>query len=609
MAHRSLRPRSCDNAPLVNYLQILPDDVNQLMLAYVLYDSKQDHTYTMNVFAQPLFRSLTNSSLWQRLLADRPRVLYRTYWSSNNYTAARFLHFDGTIDYAPLLSHVSRNIPDDANFGDLGDGSRACWSTAAGFRCDLRLTALRDQLALRLAERRSELHADRALAIRCLTEIFSLNGPFLVSHLPLEEEIIGLCDSLGTGAYEFLRRDKSNFNAAFGFSVNHNFWLLLYGKYIEPQIGTALRKGDPMALPQCKVDNWDRAWFTAALWTNDVVIFTQAYTELGYTRDDITESIISDDIDRGCLDMNMMYQADADQIIAALDLWDRISPEDVADQIILRAPRLQTALQARGYSFTLPDLSTFYYRDLPSRLRPFLPAEATPLLITLVEAPSASLLLALLEHSQRPLSWSEICFMFMCPALANENLINYVLPVERVVDPAFRSQLPYLAEQWGALPAPDDGAAGIGQALTAHWSNYRNLYRLFLLYFATQRSLPRTPFHCYDSGEVFYGRRTPYHTNLTTRTPVDGPKCTLFFHPRPHTRVFVMDRAAGVILSLPLPQIIYTHDMMYVFIPAQHSLTVANFENNTSAELYDYDVDDFAWLVGAFTKYYGDRLE
>lgn len=79
------------------YLHILPGDLLGVVLNYVLYDIRQEYLSTLALFNQPLFAHLTSGPMWSRLRARRAEVMYRTYWSSNDYTAARFLAYDGTI--------------------------------------------------------------------------------------------------------------------------------------------------------------------------------------------------------------------------------------------------------------------------------------------------------------------------------------------------------------------------------------------------------------------------------------------------------------------------------------------------------------------------------
>lgn len=107
-------------------------------------------------------------------------------------------------------------------------------------------------------------------------------------------------------------------------------------------------------------------------------------------------------------------------------------------------PQLLAVLQERGVLLTFMDICSegLDLSCVAAVLQSFLSPDATRKLLTQASVPTAGLLLALVAKSGRPLARGEIHFLCAHRKIRRHNLINYVLPVERVPKPSFVPHLP-----------------------------------------------------------------------------------------------------------------------------------------------------------------------
>lgn len=103
---------------LTTYIDTLPLDIMGLIVPYLMYGSAGNYDYGGVVATSIafLFRRLLRRPYWGQLTAAYPRVMYRTYWSSNNYVAARHVRHDGTIDYARLWECIKEQFDNRNHF-------------------------------------------------------------------------------------------------------------------------------------------------------------------------------------------------------------------------------------------------------------------------------------------------------------------------------------------------------------------------------------------------------------------------------------------------------------------------------------------------------------
>lgn len=589
--HPLVRAHVQSDTLIVNYLQLLTDDVLGLVLPYVLYDSKQDHPSTLVIFAQSLFVELVKSRVWIRLTNDRSRIVYRTYWSSNDFLLHHFLRPDGTIDYERLLVDVCNfdAVPAHMYHSAVVDFISP-WSKALSNHLDIQQMTVRSEMAAYLATLHSGAFVDHSSVTKQLVSVFRLGHIFAAPHRDLENEIIILCDLLDNSVVFTLLRD-----AAFKL-INYQFYLTLYSKYIEPHIGTTLKKNDVTDVQSKQITYWRYLWLQAAVWTNDVEIFRSTHEHLGYARTEIVALFDSTQGLKLGLSMNSMCEADAATLVEEFDLWAHMTRKDLRG-IMVGAPRLRAALHARHYLFAHDDMRDFGFHGLPCHLQPFLPPDATPLLFISSRFLSTGMLLALLAHIDRPLSWTEIYQMLTSPSVKEQgNLANYILPVTRVMESAFQPHLAYITERWGCVLQPDGSYEGVVDLNKQ--SSCCKLYHLFLLSCVDRGHLPRVPFCCYLPAEIIY------NFNGTSRQE-DDDKFSLIFHPQAHRRIFSLSRTADTSFITPTTTVICDQTAMYIHIPPHETFAIADLSDDIAYELYDYDVPDFVWWAATFAKYYG----
>lgn len=580
---------------------MVPLDILTVVVPYVLYDEDADELGCQALFTTSAFGRLGNSVTWRRLVSAQPEVIYRTYWSSNDYTASLFLGYEGRIDYSRLLTHSRGLIVTPSALTDMfGVDTKQAWQQALNNHYDLLLAKLRRRLTEQLRSVRLSLlsgrggtgditSAQQSDLRECLRATVSLTDVFIRPNPRLEAEFTALCDLIPAHVYKLLLWTDVGV-------INYEFWLRIYDTYLKPVVGGVLHKDTP-ALGPADISRWSSLWFTAAAWTNQLDIFTATYQQLGYSQMDVISLLHNQK--ENILSMTMLCQADADNIISGLDLWSSISGYILTSLIIPTAPRLRAQLHERGRILTLHDLHFFPVRGCPTVIRPFLPGDSKLLGSNRVAALLAGPFLAMRDQANSPLSWRQIYELFRSDVIKYQNLANHILPVERVLTPAFRAELPYLTTYQEGDNTSSTAAVALSWEYIDRQSDYAGLYRLFLLYFVEIAAHPRVSFR-------YYTHEFSANPQLVTRTPSDFSLTQhhLSFSPCGHVRLFTMECDNQVILYPITTSVINHGQTMYIYIPAHTAITILDLDNNMDYSLYDYDVPDFAWLKAACGRRY-----
>lgn len=139
------------------YLDVLPIDVYTVILPYVVYQRTTNLAHLSTTLCQLGLGRLLSTVMWARLLAAYPRIMYRTYWASNNYAASQHLDHYGEINYEGLYAAVNHRLLNAQLDGQLPSGDltveqsppsavlrlKKVWVAAMEERLDLLLVHLR----------------------------------------------------------------------------------------------------------------------------------------------------------------------------------------------------------------------------------------------------------------------------------------------------------------------------------------------------------------------------------------------------------------------------------------------------------------------------------
>lgn len=608
--------------PPCSYGQLLPADILSLIVAYLLYDRTAQHRDILAIFTATTFGHFGQSSRWAKLWADYPRVLYRRYISTNNYSAASFLRYDGTIDYrrawecandAIYGSNQPKKSKRRSNARGPGLDARetdlhARWNYGYEQDYDLVLADLRTQIGTRLRFLAGKLTSTHGEVSDALIRYLRLPDLLAVSHPLLEQAFLALCARVPADVGRILTEANP-------YVIHYSLWVSLYTTYLEPRMGTALRYGGSVDLFSPEQICWLRLWFRAALQTDDVTIFTQTCEYLGFTRADIVSLVCYGGGGSLGLRPSTFYYFDALALVTELDLWREIGYYDISKFIILRAPRLRQALVTRRYVIPIHALSELQLRGLPPDIYPFLPTILSPLFIIKCDTLTPGGTLALLRRTGRDLNWFEMYQLFLAHTTRTHNLITYILPVERLVEPAVRAAVIYLDQHWGFMPTLDGGQEEVAPALLAQQSNYTRLYRLLLIYVLERNEELRTPFHYYPV-DMFVGDKTILVDRescpswAAKRVELSGdsasaahPVRTAVFAARPYARILLVKRGSGILFPSGT-QVLRRSTITFVYLPAANSMVVVGLTNEVVLGLYNYDITDFAWWCAAFKARY-----
>lgn len=580
----TLVPLPSESALGPSYFHLLPVDILTMIAAPVLRDDDQEYTARLTMFAEPVFGALTSSESWRLLLATQPEHVYRTAWSSNNHMAVLCLRYDGTIDYPRLLYQAQALVPDHT----APVVSREAWTQAQANRYDILLTTFRTRIAAQL----TAFLVCTATLSEVTTRIdylFTLPDLFAVAQPDFEQDVWALCRRAPAALVNL----SSHFNAGV---INYDFWADLYLVHIKPYVGETIRFWQTY-----KVKHWHQAWFRAAIWANDSTKFRHAYSTLGYCFEEVMRILKGTGHQDYGLTLGELCRADADELIDDLGLWPHVESAYLVN-FISEPSRVRAVVQTRTLQLTAADFPLLYIRGLPRDIMPYLPPHSTPAVIADMTRPTPGVVLALINHDHRPWPWTDIYHLCAAPIVKRANLINYLLPLERVRAPAYHDQLPYLGVHW--LP-PLVVATSARDDLVASNANYMALYRLFLIYFVTHAGPgPRTRFHCYNTDHLV-------EDHLLVRCEHSGADSTgdlerhLTFCPRPYARILSVDATCAVEVTPSSLTIIRNQGIAHIQIPAAVTLTIRTAGYSDQFELYDYDVTDGTWLQVSFALYYG----
>lgn len=593
---------SCLPSELKTYLQFLPVDILGLVAPYLLYDPATAHEGTPTVFVASIFGRFVHSSVGASLLADRSRVLYRTYWSSNDYAAASFLAYDGTINYGGLLAHataltckygpVARTV--SFRFSQI-------WLDAYRERYDLLLATLRGYLADQLRVYRAGVTTlDDSVSAR-LEECLRLPDLLLVSHQRLDNEILALCALMPTWVELILRRVQLRV-------IHYSLWVTLYTTYIDPIVGATLYYQGPSELYRDQLIQWRRLWLQPAVRTDDVALFTHIYQYLGFTRADIVTIITEYP---GCylgIDIERLCGYDAPNLIGEFDLWFDITLAHT-NKIINEAPRLRAALRARERTFPLASVTDYDLHGLPAHIAPFLPSEITPLHITHFKSPSPAIFCAILCRCQRTLTQTELNQLFRDKTMQDYNLLTYLLPVERLQEPAVRVQFAQVDQQWDSIPRIEASSAGALATTSSECGSYICLYRLFLLYALDCNTLPIKPFCRYEMYEFISDDQVVDYSGGDSAE--DGDEADeigweweeTIFVAHAHPRMLVLTNCSPDITIYNAPTL-SSRDTVFVYLAPATTMYIRKGDSHVDYTLYDYDIINFKTWCGIFRSRY-----
>lgn len=589
-----------------HYFHLLVSDILLLLVRYVLYDPDQDYVIYKALFAGSLFGALTAHPLWPAVLADRARVLYYQDWASTDYAGMEFLRYDGGVDYPRLVEHLTTTLAACAAT-DAADDSlcSASWTFARRCRLDVLSTRLRTRVAGYL---QNSDWAGPVLGHRLrgrLGRVLAWPALLAVPHSILEQAVTTLFEhSPPDSVYDLLRGGTD-------LQINYPFFTLLYTTYIHPRVGDKLGRAPSARVPaasRAELNHWRAAWCRAALTSTELTPFWDTCERLGLRTARLRKLVCAGAAAELSLDIATLCAADATQIITVLDLWTAILPAHVGQLIIPCAPRLRGALRARGYTLSSADLAGLSLRGLPADIVPFLGPDVTPTVLTTLAPASVTpaVLLALLQHHGQPLREADLYTLWAAPLVQAHNLMNYVLPVERLVEAAFRALVTHLDQRWGFIVSADsdvitaatDVVPLLDESVDA--VGYVQLYRLFLVYHLEHHSQPAVPFHCYDFARCEPGAIIEYFT-------VEAG--TGLLAPCPHPRLLVYEQNDTVLFTPLVVQ--FTSDQLnVVYLPSYTHLVVTGLDELAHCALYDYDVADFIWLKqAAITRGYAAEEE
>lgn len=600
-------------SPRPNYLDGLADAAITLLLDYVIRDEEKYYTTVRTIFDPPVFGWLTSGPRWARLLDERARSAYRSQWSSNDYIAFSYLHSDGTIDYTSLLAHIMEE-------GKYGGGTEVDLTATSWFNApwvvsfvhgyDIRTEAMHDSVVKQLRAVRTDASVSKETRINCLDRILTFYGLFDVPRPALEAEVLALCERIPAEAARLLLEVEA---ARF----NYPFFMLLHTTFVAPRTGEILNVAqtdlDTVILAAAKkvavlphqIVDWRRVWLVSSLRSDDAAIIRATCAAVDLTHTVLSELIVLPQSDEAVgFSLESLCRDDALSVITALELWDCITPRYVAELIIARAPRLRAALQARGYTLSTAVLRGLVLNGLPVHIRSFLAPEVGFDLLDQIASTSAmsAVLLALLQRRDYPLTAAESHRLLTSQRIQSNNLANYVLPVARLAEPTFHALITQFDQEWGVVASPSGSRTLLPPGTGSEWSDYARLYRLFLVYFAEHGTQPRVPFHCYDFRAHEYGSATIGRASRSKDHLLTFAACT-------YARVCILDEHEDELRAEPTLQTINAGEIIFAYLPAHASVTITRSGELGVYALYDYAVDDFAWLEKAFTARYDNDDE
>lgn len=183
-------------SPLVtSYFDYLPTDIQALVASYALCTIDHSAAPVSAMFSQPMFARLTASTQWHRVLAERPRNIYRCYWSSTDDLIFPHLQYDGAVDYARTVAAAHR-IVSVCPLLDISRDSQSdmLWANTAQY--DVLRTRLRDDIAIQLGRVRqastASVEHSRTL-FACLRRVVNLPDVMTLPHPTLDQEIVASC--------------------------------------------------------------------------------------------------------------------------------------------------------------------------------------------------------------------------------------------------------------------------------------------------------------------------------------------------------------------------------------------------------------------------------
>lgn len=629
----------------VSYLSYLPADVCGLLATYVFYDPRQSYATAQAIFTLPCLIHTTYTAVWDDILRNYARFMYRAYYSTNNHYARNYLNYDGTIDYtrtlATIQSELGRIERENGLFVPLGDSqtNRAVWIYAYTHQLDRYLVNLRLVVTKDLQVYLQSSAQNTSPACRAVTErVFSLPG--LLSTLTSElDHALRVLYGLDPSAAENFILEQAPTSYPFYCNITQrlaypfcHYMVQTYARdvIVRYPFSAARSQQIPGCTPFTRGLNWSRAYILAAAITDDVTIFTDVLNELECTVPQLLVSVRQFSFYGDVLAMRVLIEADAAALVSHFELWDILlaSPHNPG---VFTTPRLRAALIARGTRLTWQQcMGACKPNTLAEDILPFLPIDASPLtLLAEKTIPCSGLFIALVQrhHQGTTLDLDDI-YDFLCggePAVTSDDVSRhklamitpYLLPVQRTNETSFRTLVAALDANW---------------VEELNLSEYLAFYRLFLLYHSQDQivrdgelerrekpPLSLRPFRCYDICRLEHTTTEEDEDNGgDNESEVDSnprPDTPVLFTipPVSYTRVLVVhapeykgEIVAGAQLLSTKNGPPWTNERIHICLPANSTCVLGNVCQDSVRCAYDCDINDVGWLQTEFQLRYSN---
>lgn len=585
-----------------SYGQKLPVDLLGLVASYLLCDPNESESELSAIFAAPMFGCLTQTRTWTYAINERARFFYRTYWSTNNYTAALFLDCNSEINYVRLLRHTDGFADRISSDEEYPPSIMTEWVGAQREGYDLVLMRLRDRVAAELNHFRQEEHSTDDMTNE-LEHYLQLPDLLAVFHSTLAQEVLIFCNLIPSHVQFVLLTSHPC-------AIHYSLWEKLYVTYVQPTVGAKLGYQGSSEPSNDTINAWRAMWLHSVVCEDDVSLFEDACAKLGFIRADISAMIKGSKT--GCLGVNIetLCVRGAVNLITNLNLWESITPYRAIN--INVSSRLRVALSDQNYIFPLACVGRYNFRGLPAHIAPFLPAEITLQDIVGFDQITPVVVLAVLLRSQVPVSWSERYHLFVNQNKLRSNLIPYLLPINQLTQEMIRAQFGYLDQDWDRLTQSD---ATNEIALTPHSPkqvSYVDLYRLLLAYVAQHWSIdfdaqPRVPFCCYTMYD-FMNDPEVMSVIQASEEELNAAGDEAVFSARFYTRLLILNHAGPAVVTHDVPAL-RSRSTIFVYLPAHTPVHITGLNEEIWYTLYDYDIGDFDWWCKAFTARYGSAAK
>lgn len=204
--------------------------------------------------------------------------------------------------------------------------------------------------------------------------------------------------------------------------------------------------------------------------------------------------------------------------------------------------------------------------------------------------------------------------LIMSRSIQDGNLLNYIFPVERLAEPAFRARLRRLEEQWGYVPRPNGMRYSIPATIADDWDEHPHVYLLFLAYFSQHRELqPRVPFCC----RYLFDFKDDTNIAVVDYPYVDRGVYRLTIHAQPYHRIlhiteedeveYIYTRDGRPIFPADLR--VFENYARYIYLPAGEELEFSAMDHDDVHSMYDCDIGDFEWFHIEYINRYGAEPE